>query len=157
MTKKFPIPFTTFNFQVELKLNDQKEPLCEAGFSECSGLEMTMQPKTIQEGGRNHQQIHLMGTTTYGQLSLKRGMTDSLELWNWFDLVLQEDNHWLRAEGSIEMLAPDPGVKQVIFRLTNCLPVRIRAPALNAKDGLIAIEEMSIAYERLRIELPEEK
>jgi phage tail-like protein len=149
-----PQLFTTFNFQVELTLNGQSQPLCEAGFSECSGLEMSMTPKTIQEGGRNDQQIHLFGPTTYGTLSLKRGMTNSLDLWNWFDQVLQQDNHYQRASGLIVMLAPNPQMEQVLFRLTNCLPVKIRAPGLNAKDGLIAIEEMDIAYERLRIEKP---
>ncbi len=154
MSKEYPHPFTTFNFRVELTLNGQSQPLCQAGFAECSGLEMTMQPKTIQEGGRNDQQIHLFGPTTYGQLSLKRGMTDSLDLWNWFDQVIQQDNHWLRASGLVVMLAPNPQAEQVLFHLTNCLPIKIRAPALNAKEGLIAVEEMEVAYERLRIEKP---
>jgi len=113
-----------------------------------------MKPKTIQEGGRNDQQIHLFGPVTYGQLSLKRGMTDSFELWNWFEQVLQQDKHGLRASGLIVMLANNPQSEQAVFKLTNCLPVKLRAPALNAKEGLIAIEEMEIAYERLKIEHP---
>ena len=45
-----------------------------------------MEVKTIREGGVNDRQIRLTGPATYGQLTLKRGMTDgSFELWNWFE------------------------------------------------------------------------
>jgi hypothetical protein len=35
----------------------------------------------------------------------------------------------------------------VQFQLTGCLPIKLKAPVLNAKDGIVAIEEMSIVYE----------
>jgi hypothetical protein len=37
--------------------------------------------------------------------------------------------------------------------LSRCLPVKIKAPALNAKDGLIAVEELQVAYESLELDL----
>ncbi|WP_320039961.1 phage tail protein [uncultured Desulfobacter sp.] len=142
--------FTTFNFKVLLHLPNQKD-LCEAAFSECSGLEMNMAPKTIREGGNNGRQIHLAGPVSFGQLSLKRGMTSSFDLWEWFDKVQQQRN--LRASGEIHLLSPSRE-KTVIFKLSGCLPVKLRAPTLSAKDGQIAIEEMQIAYEHLRILKP---
>jgi hypothetical protein len=42
-----------------------------------------------------------------------------------------------------------------MFVLSDCLPVKLRAPALNAKDGLLAIEEMQIAYASLDVQFPE--
>jgi hypothetical protein len=60
-------PFTTFNFKVELTLKGKKDFICSASFSECDGLEITMTPKTIQEGGNNNQPIHLIGPVSYGQ------------------------------------------------------------------------------------------
>ena len=33
------------------------------------------------------------------------------------------------------------------FELTGCLPQKLKAPTLNAKDGLVAIEELQVAYE----------
>ena len=155
MPEAYPLPFTTFNFKVELTLEGQESPLCNAAFAECDGLEMSMAPKTIQEGGNNNQQIHLIGPVTYGQLSLKRGMTDTMDLWDWFEQVLAQDQHGVRASCVIMMLAPDPNVEQVRFVLTRCLPIKLKAPALNAKDGQLAIEEMQIAYERLKIERPQ--
>ena len=143
-------PFTVFNFQVVLTLPDQSKPLCNAAFAECSGLEMNMKPKTYQEGGNNAQQIHLAGPTTYGQLTLKRGMTDSFDLWKWFDKVAGGD-YRLRAHGVVAMLSSDGRNIDARFELIRCLPLKIKAPALNAKEGVIAIEEMQVAYERMKI------
>lgn len=154
-------PFTTFNFSVELTLTNDKDFLCNAAFSECDGLEMTMEPKTIREGGNNNRPIHLIGPVSYGQLSLKRGLTDCLGLFNWFKNVTKK-NRGLRASGEIILLSSEvqkeekkkPRV-QLRFVITGCLPVKLKAPALNAKDGMLAIEEMTIAYETLEILKPE--
>ena len=144
-------PYTAFNFRVELTLPDRPDYLCSANFAECDGLEMTMEPKTIREGGNNSQPIHLLGPVSYGQLSLKRGMTDNLDLWEWFDLVMQKGQGGLRASGQVVMLSANRA-EQVQFTLERCLPVKLKAPALNAKDGMVAIEELQIAYESLHFE-----
>lgn len=144
-------PFTTFNFKVELTLKDEKDFICSASFSECDGLEITMTPKTIREGGNNNQSIHLIGPVSYGQLILKRGMTDTLDLWDWFEQVLQNGQWGLRASGSVIILSSDGNTEKAHFDLGGCLPVKLKAPALNGKDGLLAIEEMQIAYEWLKI------
>jgi phage tail-like protein len=150
-------PFTTFNFHVSFTLPDKKQEVCEAEFSECAGLEMNMEVNTIKEGGNNTEQVHLAGPLTYGQLSLKRGMTANFDLWDWFESV--QNNRNLRVEGEIQILssrrtskdANPPGAKSknVVFKLSNCMPVKIVAPSLNAMDGEIAIEEMQLVYERL--------
>ena len=144
-------PFTTFNFKVELNLEGEGDYLCSASFSDCDGLEMTMELKTIREGGNNNQPIHLIGPVNYGQLTLKRGMTSTLDLWKWFEKTLQKDHWGKRADGQVVMMAADGKTEQVRFELTGCLPVKLKAPALAAKDGLLAIEEMQIAYEMMRI------
>lgn len=156
-------PFTTFNFHVSFVLPGQQQEVCEAEFSECSGLEMSMELKTIKEGGNNGEQIHLAGPLTYGQLTLKRGMTSSFDLWDWFETVQNQRN--LRVDGEIQMLSSLRQAKQqeasgaknkdVVFKLAGCLPMKLVAPSLSAKDGEIAIEEMQIAYERLqRVTVP---
>lgn len=145
-------PFTTFNFQVKLRLGQggDTRTLCDAEFSECDGLEMNLTPKTIRQGGDNGRQIHLPGPVSYGQLSLKRGMTKDFGLWSWFEQSNRDRS--LRAEGEILMLSSDPSRTQdVRFKLTRCLPTKLKAPTLNAKDGSIAIEEMQIAYESLEL------
>lgn len=151
-----PAPlFMTFNFKVNLYLPgaEKNSELCSAAFSECSGLEMSLEPKTIREGGNNAQPIHLLGKVGYGQLNLKRGMTSDFDLWKWFEKV-QKDRK-LRASGDVIMLAVD-GSENVKFKITGCLPVKISAPSLNAISGKHAIEEMQIAYESLSYELPKQ-
>lgn len=157
-------PFTTFNFLINLRLPGSKAPLCDAAFAECDGLEMSVSPKTIREGGNNGQVIHLPGPTSYGQLSLKRGMTDSFDLWDWFERSQRERG--LRASAEVVLLGSKPYARtsnqstgtaqsssqvRARFDLTGCLPIKLKAPGLNAKDGTIAIEEMQIAYETLSL------
>src|SRR5215467_4242823 len=80
----FPVyPFTAFNFSVEINVPFLGSGNFEAAFSECDGLEMTMDVKTIREGGNNTQQIKMVGAVSYGQVTLKRGMTSSFDLWDW--------------------------------------------------------------------------
>jgi phage tail-like protein len=147
-------PFTTFNFRVELTQEGSNNLICNAAFSECDGLEMTMTPKTIREGGNNNMPIHLIGPVSYGQLTLKRGMTDTLDLWNWFENVLKKGQWGQRASGTIVILSSDSTTEQARFELHGCMPVKLKAPALNAKEGLLAIEEMQIAYEMMSIKQP---
>ena len=75
------VPFTAFRFEVVLDLENPvgglTNPLCDAAFAECDGLEMTMEPKTVESGGVNNRQIHLIGPAKFAQLTLKRGMTSN--------------------------------------------------------------------------------
>jgi phage tail-like protein len=145
-------PFTSFNFYVEIEVDTDgvSNPLCSMLFSDVDGLEMNLEPKTIREGGRNTGPVHMAGGVGYGQLSLKRGMTANFDLWNWFEAVASPGNGGLRGSADIVMLAGD-GTQQAQFRLTGCLPIKLKAPALNAKEGLIAIEEMAIVYESMTL------
>jgi len=147
-------PFTAFNFRVEIEVEGVAGSVCRAAFSEVDGLEMTVQVKTIREGGDNTRQIHLNGPVSYGQLTLRRGMTANFDLWDWFDKVQSSGSYSLRADAEIIMFAADRETEQARFLLKRCLPVKLRAPALNAVDGLLAIEEMQLAYERLMLKKP---
>jgi phage tail-like protein len=146
-------PYTAFRFQVELSLT-QSVPginglVCRGAFSECDGLEMTMEPKPVQEGGNNQVQHHLMGRMSYGQLTLKRGMTDNRDLWNWF-AAAGRTGRKSTANGKV-VIADATGKPTITFVLENCLPVKLRGPSLNGKDGQIAIEELQLVYSRLTI------
>lgn len=147
-------PWTTFNFSVEIDVPGVSSSVCKASFSECDGLEMTLEVQTIKEGGNNSANIHLMGPVSYGRLSLKRGMTDSFDLWAWFDEVQRPGKMGLRGSGTVVYLAEDRETERLRFRLTGLLPVRIKAPTLSAQDGLVAIEELQLAYERMTVVRP---
>ncbi len=147
-------PFTAFNFEIEIKVEGVSEKMCSAAFSECDGLEMTMEPKTLREGGNNARQFHLAGPVSYSTLTLKRGMTSNFDLWKWFIAVQRGlEGRRLRAEADVIVYTSHSTKRdiQMRFHLTRCLPIKLKAPALNAKDGGIAIEEMQIAYETLAL------
>ncbi|VVB89324.1 T4-like virus tail tube protein gp19 [uncultured archaeon] len=152
--KPVNLPFTSFNFEILLSLENDNSVICQAAFSECDGLEMSMEIKTIKEGGNNAGPIHMIGPVSYGQLTLKRGMTDSFDLWDWFDKVRQRDKSGYYASGKVIMLSSD-NKEQAAFVLKGCLPVKLKAPSLNAKEGMVAIEEMTIAYQSLNIMRPD--
>jgi phage tail-like protein len=142
-------PFTSFNFSVEINRGQDGAALVGAAFAECDGLEMSMEVKTIREGGSNDRQIRLNGPVSYGTLSLKRGMTSNFDLWKWFRDSVEDPA--LRADVEVVLLGPDGEQERARFALTRCVPTKIKAPALNAKDGQIAVEELQVAYETLTL------
>lgn len=150
-------PFIAFNFAVEIDVPAIAPLLCLAAFSECDGLEMTMDVKTIREGGNNTRQIRLLGPASYGVVTLKRGMTANFDLWDWFDAQQhgspQQMRHDLRGQTKITLLSADRQEK-ARFILKNCLLTKLKAPPLNAKDGVVAIEELQLTYEALSFEQP---
>jgi phage tail-like protein len=144
-------PFTAFNFTIEISVAGGA-PLCAAAFSECDGLEMSQEVKTIREGGNNGVQIRMAGPTSYGTLTMKRGMSASFDLWNWFEQSIA--NPSATAHGSVVLHAADGRTPQAQFDLQGCRPLKLKAPPLNAKDGLVAIEELQVAYQSLKLKPP---
>lgn len=150
-------PFSAFNFDVQIHVPGLDiTKVCEGQFAECDGLEMTMDVKTIREGGNNASQIRLIGGVNYGQVTLKRGMTaNSIDLWDWFEAQQLASPSQLRTamrgKATIVLLSPDHK-ERVKFILKKCLLTKLKAPALNAKDGVIAIEELQLTYESMSID-----
>lgn len=142
---------TTLNFRVSIQLEGESAPLCEAAFAECAGLETSVEVETIRQGGDNQRQIHLMGPVSYGTLSLKRGMTADMGLWRWLDRVIGDGETQLRARTTVEMLSADHRDVRATFELDGCVPTRLRAPSLSATEGIVAVEELEVAYERLAL------
>jgi len=146
-------PFTAFNFGVEIRVDGVAMQICDAAFQECDGLEMTMDVKTIREGGNNGKEIRLTGPLKFGQVTMKRGMTPTFDLWDWFNLMLT--NQSLRADAEVVIFAADGKTERARFLLSRCVPVKLKSPPLNARDGAVAIEEFQLAYESLTLKKPQ--
>jgi phage tail-like protein len=145
-------PFSAFNFLVEIRVPGTAAPLCGAAFAECSGLEVALDVRTLHEGGDNAAQRLLAGPVSYGRVTLRRGMTPDFDLWDWSAAVLADRT--LRADARVVVLGSDGSTERARFRLRGCLPARLRAPALNALEGGVAIEELELACESLVLERP---
>jgi phage tail-like protein len=146
-------PFTAFNFAVEIHVPGVSKQVCNAAFSECDGLEMTMEVKTIREGGDNGRQIRLTGPAAFGTLTLKRGLTLNYDLWDWFAAVHKDPR--LRADAEVVIFDPNGVTTVAGFVLARCVPVKLKAPALNAVGGGVAVEELQLAYESLALKKPD--
>jgi phage tail-like protein len=149
-------PFLAFNFEVQLRVANAsalglRDPLVDGEFAECDGLEMTMEPKKVKEGGNNTGAVNLVGPVTFGNLTLKRGMTASLDVWTWFQLATLGGTRGLRAQGVVVVKDATGKLPLFRFELTDCLPTKLKGPALNAKDGQVAIEELQLVYSSLTL------
>ncbi len=131
-------------------------PLGDGAFQECTGLEISMDVQDYLEGGRNDGVIKRVGRGKYAELVLKRGMVfrgagpAEPELWSWLQGVLRGERPVRRYDGIVEVM--DPG-EQVVARwvFDRGLPAKLTGPSLNARTGDVAIEELHIAHEGLRL------
>ncbi len=147
-------PLRGFRFQVDFKeqmLSKQTEGskvlLCRGAFSECSGLEATMEPKTIKEGGRNWGAVQRMGAISFGTVVLKRGLTETAHLWAWFNLV-GVGAYAQRLNVTITLF-DQSGNEVFSWTLLKAMPTKFKAPDLNASNNEVAIEELHLVYEGL--------
>jgi len=151
---------TTFNFRITLNRSDgSSPPLGDGGFQECTGLEIEMDVQELLEGGRNDGTVRRVGRGKYGPIVLKRGMLFpddgevNRELWDWMQGVLSGVRPVARYDGVIEVRSADRQSTVATWTFDRGLPQKIAGPQLNAKTGEIAIEELTIAHEGLRVKI----
>jgi phage tail-like protein len=158
-----------FRFQVKLRRSAPGESgasapndaptgtlLGDGAFQECSGLEVEMDVQEYLEGGRNDGVIRRVGRAKYNPIVLKRGMFHSpgggvnRALWNWLQAVVSGERPVARYDGIIQVMSRGDEVAAT-WVFDRGLPQRVRGPELNAKTGEVAIEELHIAHEGLRL------
>ncbi len=147
-------PLQGFRYQVDFKEQmltsgtaGGEVVLCRGAFSECTGLEVTMEPRVIKEGGRNWGAAQRMGRISFSTVVLKRGITASQDLWQWFNLVGQ-GAYAQRLNVTITVF--DSGGNGLFsWTLLRALPIKFKAPDLNASNSEVAIEELHLAHEGL--------
>ncbi len=152
-------PLHVFNFHVTFKRDsllgggsDGEVPLCSGAFADCTGLEATVEPKVIKEGGRNYGTAQRVGRVTFATVVLKRGMTTTRDLWNWFQMVAGGAYAYRLA---VEIEMRDHGGDPVLtWRLARAMPVKFKAADLNARGTEIGIEELHLAHEGLSLVTP---
>jgi phage tail-like protein len=130
--------------------------LGDGGFAECSGLEVEMDVSEYPEGGRNDWVVKRVGRSKYQNVVLKRGMLHpegggaNRDLWTWLIDVVSGVRPVARYDGIVEVMSSgDTVAARWIF--VRGLPAKIAGPQLNAKTGEVAIEELHIAHEGLRL------
>ncbi|MCT7980960.1 phage tail protein [Laspinema olomoucense] len=144
---------TANRFYVEM----QESNSIAACFSECSGLSVTVNYDTYFEGGVNNQQRIILGNTQFSEVTLKRGLTNDAAFWGWASRMLTKispDSAGSPQRRNINILLFNPAGETIqCWTLIGAVPVAWRAPALRADAATVAIEELSLAYEGLNVEV----
>ncbi|MEM7092082.1 MAG: phage tail protein [Actinomycetota bacterium] len=88
------------------------------------------------------------GNYTWSDITLKRGITTSTDMWDWRQKVLAGDMEGARASGSITIYSPDlnPVAK---WEFTNGWPSKWSGGDLSADSDDTFIEELTITHEGL--------
>jgi phage tail-like protein len=146
-------PLFTFRFDVAFFTTQlsgpgfDETPLGSGAFAECSGLEASMEPRTIKEGGNNDTPIQRAGPVSYATVVLKRGLTRSRDLWRAFEQTAR--GAYAQRLDCLITLNDAAGEPVMSWRLANALPVKFKAADFNARAGDIGVEELHLVHEGL--------
>ena len=149
---------TTFRFEVTFKRLTGSGPVAlgDGGFQEVSGLDVEMDVKDYEEGGRNDAIVRRVGRAKYQPLVCKRGMFGPAggeaepELWQWFQDVVGGVRPVRRYDGTV-LVQDQSGGTMATWQFFRAVPSKLVGPQLNAKTGEVAIEELHLAHEGLRL------
>jgi len=137
-------PYGNFRFALELG-NIQV-----AGFAECTGLQMETKVFEYKEGGRNETTLKFPEAATYGNITLKRGITQSNELIDWqldvINGVFSQNARTTNLNVAI-IFMDEKGTEVKRWNLISPFPVKWVGPDLKASGNEVAIETLEIAHE----------
>lgn len=156
MPRRDSDPYASFCFVLEI------DSIEAAGFSECSGLQMETKTFDYKEGGRNNTTLKFPEHTSYGNVTLKRGVTLSSELIDWqidvsegnFIIGVSDGRFVPRVREEINfaiIFLDEQGFEIMRWNLIRAFPVKWTGPDLKANASEIAIESLEIAHEGIQV------
>jgi phage tail-like protein len=146
--KRDDYPYSNFNFAVDFGTGDST-----AGFQEVSGMNIEVTSAEYRAGNSvtNHV-IKVNGVYKVGDVTFKRGLIGTTDLYDWLDKIRLGDHKVLQR---VQVTMQDEAHKPVMtWILTNARPIKYMMPALNGKTGTeVAIEELVLSVEDLTIDM----
>lgn len=133
-------PYRNFRFRVEL------DGIQIAGFSEATIPDSTTDPIDYREGTDPTHQKKLSGLTKYGNITLKRGLTDSMDLYNWKKQVEQLGAKGARKNISL-ILIDEEGKLKARWNIVEAWPTKYDPSDFSAKGAEVVIESLEIVHE----------
>jgi phage tail-like protein len=157
---------TSSRFYLELKLDKSNDKI-DGIFLECQGLKRSQDaieicevtPNTWGKDSKNKGAVvrtKIPGNVKSGNMTLRRGMTCSVTLWNWFEAV-QEGKWYTQRRDADLSIYDQAGKVQARFRLGGIWPTSYKVADLSARATTIEIEEMEIAFETFKRVEPNSK
>jgi len=136
-------PYKNYRFLLEI------DGLVQAGFKEVTIPDSSQDPIEYREGTDQPTVRKLPGLIKYGNISLKVGLTDSMELYNWRKLVEEGKTDEYYKNMAI-ILIDEQGESKSRWEFSKAWPTKYDAPDLNATDNNIAIESIDVAHEGMK-------
>ena len=143
-------PYVQFNFLVDLGTGNTNGP--EAGFQEVSGIGMEVTVSEYRTG--NHKENSVMKITGLNKatdVTLKRGVIGSLNLYQWLNDIRNGDQKAFRTV-TIQLQNEDHTAVVATWKLLRARIIKNVNGPFNAKGTDVAMEELTLAYERLDME-----
>jgi phage tail-like protein len=144
-------PYGAFNFLVNLNSAGVDPASILGGFSDVSGLGTEMKVAEYRNGNEKENHVRKVpGTHTVADVTLKRGVVSSKDLWAWIKQVRTDGP---AAKRSVVITLRDESGKDVqSWNLSGVVPLKYTGPTLAAKGGGdVAMEELSLSVEGLEI------
>jgi phage tail-like protein len=140
-------PLVGFHFAVDI------QDVVTGYFTECSGLgseNEVIEHKVVTEKG-TEVVLKLPGRLKWENITLKRGITSSMDIWDWRKQVEEGKVEDARRDGSIVMY--DQGLKEIArWNFERAWPVKVSGPQPKADSNEIGIEELTLAHEYIKRE-----
>jgi phage tail-like protein len=138
-------PYRNFRFRVEIK------GITIAGFSEVTIPDNSGTPIEYREGTDDPHQKQLSGLTKYGNITLKKGITDSMDLYNWRQQIEDKGANSQDARKSISLIAiDDEGNDKARWEVFEAWPTKYSPSNFSAKGSEVLIESMDIVHEGIK-------
>jgi phage tail-like protein len=117
-------------------------------FRECSGLGSENEVVESKMNGQDGKPIvkKIPGNLKWGNITLKQGITDDMDMWKWRKLIEEGKVDQARKNGSIVLFSHD-GKEIARWDFVNAWPSKINGPSVNATSNEVAIEELELAHE----------
>lgn len=139
----FEYPFVGFHFLVVFEIFPQVPN--DFRFQEVSGLNVSVNVDTYNEGGENRFVHRLPGRTTYSDLLLKRGMTLVSGVTAWCIDAIENFNY--QPTNMLVSLLNADHLPVSSWYVANAYPVKYDIAGFNAEQNQIVIESMTLRYE----------
>ena len=136
-------PLRAYRFKVEI------DAIVQAGFSEVTGVAAEVEVEDVWEGGNNYYHHKLPKAARQNNLTLKKGLTDSDELWQWYLATIKA----LGGEGKLQrktlhvvLYDTDGTTEMWRWRMDGAYPVKWTGPEFKADGNAVAVETLEIAH-----------
>jgi phage tail-like protein len=137
-------PLVGFNFMIDVGGK------IKGYFTEVNGLgseNEVIESKVMTEKGVEVI-LKIPGRLKWGDITLKRGITSSLDMWDWRQMVVDGDAAGARMNGSIVMF-DRTGTETARWNITNAWPLKISGPSPKSDSNEISVEELTLVHEAI--------